>query len=129
METTCNDSLSVSRMQATRSEADRPFKEGVRTLRSVLQEVWDEAKRRSHHIADFDERLQMTRINMGVVVDRGDQEESMTQFVDDFASEHDPHRRFLQAYVLMEEFLKEVASIVEARYKLSGLANTLSRSM
>ena len=111
-----------------------------RTLLPLLicsGQVWAEARRRATHISNFDHRLAATQAALGVHSHSDSEEKgaardehqsrgSSAAFgsfeVDQFQV---ADRKFLEAYVLLEEFLKELASVLQAKCNLQSLANSL----
>ena len=107
------------------------LKRDVRTVTAVLQQVWAEARRRASHVEDFPGRLADTRKTLGVDGGElagdaawgggpGEMKDSLE--ADQF---HVAEKNFLEAYVLLEEFLKELASTLEAKSNLQSLAEGL----
>eukprot|EP00941_MAST-03F_sp_MAST-3F-sp1_P003387 g3387.t1 len=89
-----------------------------RSLLTVLKDLWREASRRKMRIENFDNRLDATRDRLGVnPLMQG--KNALVQ-ADDFDVDI-RSRKFIEAYVVLEEFIKEVSSAVQAREMLAAI--------
>ena len=98
-------------------------KSGVRNLSRTLKSVWENARTRAEEIKGFDDHLARVMARMGVR-GGGQMEESSGK-----AAYPYPLDGFLEAYIILEEFLKEIAAILQARDDLQGLRVRLDESV
>ena len=87
-----------------------------RSLVSVLKQTWTEALERSERIKNFDRRIEAMRQSLGA--HRGDADAESMPIYDDGASEED--KAFIKNYIILDEFLKETAAILQARKEIFG---------
>mmetsp|Transcript_8012 Transcript_8012/g.12930 ORF Transcript_8012/g.12930 Transcript_8012/m.12930 type:complete len:799 (+) Transcript_8012:169-2565(+) len=104
-------------------------KKSVRTPSSVLATVWKEALERADDVMpEFEQQRKQTRTSLGVdsVLNEAGEEDYL--ICSNSAEEGcSPSRlRFIQAYIVLEEFLKELASILQAKQNLTPLALELT---
>jgi|EP00505_MAST-04D_sp_SCG-Rhode-Island_P000327 hypothetical protein len=88
-----------------------------RTMVSVLMNLWTEAQVRVKRISNGVEMLEQTRSRMGTLsdeTDKGGWDDSKAGLLEVDVSS----KGFLEAVVLLEEFLKEIAAILCAREQL-----------
>lgn len=92
-----------------------------RTMVSVLMNLWTEAQVRVKRICNGVEMLEKTRSRMGTLSDeteKGGLDGSKAGLLEVDVSS----KGFLEAVVLLEEFLKEIAAILCAREQLRMLS-------
>jgi hypothetical protein len=89
---------------------------GIRTLKSILKDLWKEAQTRAGRIRGFDRKIQDIRVTMGVVSssEGGANGSSISDFDVDVS-----HMKFMEAYVVLEEFLKELSCISQAKHMVA----------
>jgi len=102
------------------------IRDDIRSLSKILTMVWKEAQERASDLGqEFDTLRRITRIYIGV-----DEPDVLERAMDTFedAGPGSSKFRFVQAYVVLEEFLKELASILQAKQNLTFLQCDLSMS-
>ncbi|GBG31863.1 Protein FAM160B1 [Hondaea fermentalgiana] len=118
----------LSAFDAEQGDTLLKIKEGVRTLANVLSSVWKEALERAQDFgADFEAQHTFTRSQLGADgdLDFGDEgldASSVSAALADFGPSK---KRFVQAYVVIEEFFKELASVLQAKQNLALLQHDL----
>jgi hypothetical protein len=95
-------------------DAALPVKDSVRTLPRVLEKLAAEAQERGSQIPGYEKLLETTRLAL-VAPTRGAADEKIVMGEDDGDSDVRDRKRFLQAVVVLEEFCKELAAVVQTK--------------
>lgn len=109
----------------------RSVPQTARSFTSVLLQLWSDAQERADRVPDFQQKLERTRSLLGVPGDDGtvdDRAENLEEDASSFDSNFG-QQRLLEAYVVLEEFIKELAAIVQARRNVARVQCQVDLSM
>jgi len=84
-------------------------------LITILRRVWNDAKTRKNRIKDFSERLREVRVELGIIEKDVEDEVIVEEEGKEELVDWDVERRkFVIAYAVLIELLKEIAAILQA---------------
>lgn len=82
---------------------------------TILRRVWNDAKTRKNRIKDFSERLREVRVELGIIEKDVEDEVIVEEEGKEELVDWDVERRkFVIAYAVLIELLKEIAAILQA---------------
>ena len=94
---------------------DNDSKPTKRSLITILRRVWNDAKTRKNRIKDFSERLREVRVELGIIEKDVEDEVIVEEEGKEELVDWDVERRkFVIAYAVLIELLKEIAAILQA---------------